>query len=155
MRLASQSIFPASLTAALLIGACAGDLPSGDGRPPVTSNEAGGELGAWDGGTTSGDLFVCSLAADGYSCGDGDVCSWSHGCDAGRCECENGALVCIATSTCDDGGTADDGGTPGSCPAPQEARCGMACTGDLRDCLCRSGGPNYTQCDCVGGFWSC
>jgi hypothetical protein len=43
----------------------------------------------------------------------------------------------------------------GTCPAPQEARCGDPCMGSATGCFCKTGGPNYSGCSCSGGRWAC
>lgn len=125
--------------------------PTG-GSAPLGGTPAGGGTAATGGSgaaTTGGsggtaNTSSCRFALGGTACSGGS-CDWKTDCSTGRCECQNGRWACSETQQ-------PCGGT---CPAPQQARCGDACTGQVMNCLCQCGGPNYATCACVNSRWQC
>ncbi|HVJ21940.1 MAG TPA: hypothetical protein VM686_41330 [Polyangiaceae bacterium] len=79
--------------------------------------------------------------------GDGH-CEWTDltGCISGYCDCNAGRWACVQTQTDDCGGV---------CPPPAEAQCGSSCTGEIQNCQCACGGPNFSGCSCTNGEWAC
>lgn len=94
------------------------------------------------------DAGACPFSMAGTACAPaGAFCSWAGECVSRRCDCVAGTWACSErTMPCG-----------GVCPAPQAARCGDPCTGNVSGCLCRcgGGGPNYGGCSCTAGRWAC
>jgi hypothetical protein len=112
----------------------------GDGASTAEGgNDASG------GSPTTGDcgLFLATKACQGDA-----RCDWTDEaeCFTGYCDCNGGSWACVQTQT---------DNCRGVCPPPEEAPCGSSCSGEISNCQCACGGPNFSGCTCSNGEWAC
>lgn len=131
-----------------------GPRPPAEDAPVAPRSDAGGPATSQDGSaggaaTNSQDASdpSCRFQLAGSPCAPaGASCASDSACASVRCDCRDGAWACSERQI-------PCGGT---CPTPQQARCGEPCTGMASGCLCQcGGGPNYAGCSCSGGRWQC
>jgi hypothetical protein len=123
-------------------GGGAGGFGTG-GRPGLAFDAAA----TVDGPSSTIDAGACPFSMAGTACAPaGASCASTSECVARRCDCVSGSWACSERQL----------PCGGMCPAPQQAQCGSACSGNATGCLCHcGGGPNYGGCSCTAGRWQC